>query len=186
MSKLYDGRSILESTMKKLSEKDKRALKLGGVCVAAVVMLFFVRTWLGHWAGVRESLAEAQSQISFISPSKAVQEKLLSSVPVAEIPRGEEEQMLLFRDKLNEQLKKAGIKSKPLKVVPRLKSQGKLGYKLLRVKCSGKGKLGQVFDLLANLKENPYLVAVEQFSIKCDPKKRQEVELDLTVSTFVK
>jgi hypothetical protein len=60
------------------------------------------------------------------------------------------------------------------------------GYKLLRLKCSAKCKFGQVLDLLVNLKENPYLVGVEEMRIKCDPKKPQEVQLDLTVSTFVR
>jgi hypothetical protein len=42
----------------------------------------------------------------------------------------------------------------------------------------------QVLDFLERLNENPYLVGVEELKIKCDPKKRGEVELDLTVSTF--
>jgi hypothetical protein len=43
-----------------------------------------------------------------------------------------------------------------------------------------------VLDLLARLNENPYLIGIEEFKIKVDPKKRHEVEFDLTVSTFAK
>jgi succinate dehydrogenase flavin-adding protein (antitoxin of CptAB toxin-antitoxin module) len=43
-----------------------------------------------------------------------------------------------------------------------------------------------VLDFLAQLNENPYLVGIEELKIKCDPKKRGEVELDLTVSSFAK
>ena len=43
-----------------------------------------------------------------------------------------------------------------------------------------------MLDLLANLKENPYLVGVEELRMRIDKKKPQEVDLDLTVSTFVK
>jgi len=35
------------------------------------------------------------------------------------------------------------------------------------------------------LNENPYLVGIEQFEISGDPKKPQEFELNITVSTFV-
>ena len=54
------------------------------------------------------------------------------------------------------------------------------------MKCSGKCKFAQILDLLASLKENPYLVGIEEMRIKCDTKNRQEIELDLTVSTFAK
>jgi len=57
---------------------------------------------------------------------------------------------------------------------------------LLRLKCSAKCRFTQVLDLLANLKENPYLVGIEELRIRCDSKKPQEVDLDLTVSTFIK
>ena len=101
------------------------------------------------------------------------------------MPEKEETQMFLFRDKLNEQLKKAGINSKPLQVVSTGKSP-QAGYRLLRLKCSAKCRFAQALDLLANLKENPYLVGIEEFKIECDQKKRQDVKLDVTVSTFVK
>ena len=43
-----------------------------------------------------------------------------------------------------------------------------------------------MLDFLARLNENPYLVGIEEFKIrKSDPKKPQDVDLDLTVSTFV-
>jgi hypothetical protein len=72
-----------------------------------------------------------------------------------------------------------------LQVVSTAKS-GQVGYKLLRMKCSGKCRFTQVLDLLANLKDNPYLVGVEELRIRCDTKNSQQVDMDLTVSTFVK
>jgi len=171
--------------MKKLGERDIRALKIGAVCVVAILVFLFA-TWLrDRWAKVREERAEVRAQLEAISVDKAKQAGLMSIVPVFEMPVIEEEQKFLFRDKLNEQLKKAGIKSKPLQILTAGKSPAP-GYKLLRIKCSAKCKFVQVFDLLARLNENPYLVGVEEMRIQCDPKKRQEVELNLTVSTFVK
>ncbi|MHC4464726.1 MAG: hypothetical protein ACYS9C_07535 [Planctomycetota bacterium] len=171
--------------IEKLSQKDIRALKIGGVGAAAIVVFLFASSWLGHWAEARESLAELNDKLELLDVGKAKQAGLMSIVPVFEMPEKEETQMFLFRDKLNEQLKKAGISSKPLQVVSTGKSS-QAGYKLLRLKCSAKCRFGQVLDLLASLKENPYLVGIEEMRIKCDPKKPQEVDLDLTVSTFLR
>lgn len=169
----------------KLSQRDKRALKLGAICAAAIPMIALAAVWLEDWAEVRKSLDAKKVQLAIISPSNVKQEGLLSIVPVFEMPQKEEEQKYPFREKFREQLKKAGIKSKPLQILRRRKSQ-ESGYKLLCLKCTGKCNFGQVLDLLARLKENPYLVGIEEFEIKCDPKKRQEFELNLTVSTYVK
>ena len=43
-----------------------------------------------------------------------------------------------------------------------------------------------LLDFLAQLKANQYLVAVEEFSFQCDVKKREQLKMQLTVSTFVK
>jgi len=172
--------------IERLSQRDKRALKAGAVAVVAILGFVFITTWLEHWAVVRESLAAKRDKLEDINVSDAKQEGLWSKVPVFEMPQKEEEQSFLFRDKLSEQLKKAGVKPEPLKFLPAKKSRQAAGYKLLCLKCSGKAKFWQVLDLLTGLNENPYLVGIEELRIRCDPKKPQEVELDLTVSTFVK
>jgi hypothetical protein len=171
--------------IEKLSQKDIRTLKIGAVCVVAILVFVFASEWLDHWTQARKSLAELKDKIELLDVVKAKQAGLMSIVPVFEMPEKEETQKFLFRDKLNEQLKKAGISSKPLQVVSTGKSS-QAGYKLLRLKCTAKCKFGQVLDLLASLKENPYLVGIEEMRIKCDPKKPEEVDLDLTVSTFVR
>lgn len=171
--------------IEKLSQKDIRTLKIGAVCVAAILVFLFASEWLGHWTAARGSLAELQDKLELLDVSEAKQAGLMSIVPAFKMPEKEETQKFLFRDKLSEQLKKSGINSKPLQVVSTGKSP-QAGYKLLRLKCSAKCRFGQVLDLLVNLKENPYLVGIEEMRIKCDPKKPQEVDLDLTVSTFVR
>ena len=46
---------------------------------------------------------------------------------------------------------------------------------------------GERFRILSlDRQSHPYLVGVEEFKIKVDPKKRAEVELALTVSTLTK
>ena len=170
----------------KLNQRDNRALKLGGICIIAIIVLAFGMKWFDHWHQVRKSLVQACDKLDFVSPPETKQEKLRTIVPVFEMPKKLEDQKFLFRDRLNEQLKKAGIKSKPLEVLGIVKSVDAPEYKLLRLRYSGRASFSQVLDLLASLNENPYLVGIEEFSIKCDPKKKQEVDLNLTVSTFIK
>jgi len=171
--------------IQKLSEKDIRALKIGGVCIAAILVLVLVSRWFDQWSKAKDTLTQVKAQLELIDVDKAKQAGLLSIVPVFEMPQKEETQKFLFRNKLNEQLKKAGINSKPLQVLPGGKSQ-QAGYRLLRLKCNAKCRFAQMLDLLAGLNENPYLVGIEEFKVRCDPKNPQEVELDLTVSTFVR
>jgi len=169
--------------IEKLSQRDIRILKIGAVCIVAILVFVFASEWLDRWAKARASLTEVKNKLELIDMEKAKQAGLMSIVPKFEMPQKEEIQKFLFRDKLDEQLNKAGIKS-TLQVVSTGKS-GQAGYKLLRMKCSGKCRFTQVLDLLANLKDNPYLVGVEELRIRCDTKNSQQVDMDLTVSTFI-
>jgi len=171
--------------IEKLSQRDIRILKIGAVCAAAILVFWFASKWFDRWKEARASLALLEDKLELIDVDKAKRAGLMSIVPVFEMPKEEETQKFLFIDKLTEQLKKAGIKNQPLQVVSTGKSR-QAGYRLLRMKCSAKCKFTQVLDLLASLKENPYLVGVEELRMRIDKKKPQEVDLDLTVSTFIK
>lgn len=171
--------------MRKLNQKEKRTLKFGAVCAIVILGFAFGTEWLNRWKQALSKTAEMEDKIEAINISEAKQAGLMSIVPVLEMPKREEEQKFLFRDKFSEQLKKAGIKSKPLQVMPAARSNV-AGYKLLRLKCNAKCRFVQALDLLARLNENPYLVGVEEFKIAIDEKKPQEVDMDLTVSTFVR
>ena len=171
--------------MRSLNQKEKRTLKFGAVCAVVIVGFAFGTKGLDYWKQGRSSGARITDKLEAINVDETKRAGLMSIVPVFEMPENEEKQKFLFRDKFNEQLRNARIKSEPLQVLPSKKS-GVSGYKLLRLKCSAKCSLGQALDLLANLKENPYLVGIEELKIECDQKKRQDVKLDLTISTFVK
>jgi len=175
------GKAMIE----KLSKKDIRALKF---CVyVAVAIILFVFGSAGHkrWTKAKANGAVLRTKLDAIDVDKAKQAGLTSIVPVFEMPQVEEEQKFLFRDKLSEQLKRAGIRNKPLQIQAGRKSP-QSGYKLLLVKCNATCQFVQVLDFLARLNENPYMVGIEELKIKCDPKKRGEVVMDLTVSTFAK
>lgn len=171
----------------KLSEKDKRALKIGAVCVVGILAFVLVSDWFGHWWGVRKLLAERRDKFDSISLSEKDWAELRMKVPVFEMPQKYEVQKYPFREKLDEQLKKGGIKKGTLQFLPLGRSKYADKYRLLSLQCRrAKCNFGQVLDLLAVLQENPYMAGIEELKIKCDPKKRKEFELDLTVSTFVK
>ncbi len=172
--------------LEKLGEKDKRALKLGLILAVVILAASVLLGWIDRWKETRKSLAQVKQDLKAVASADAGQDNLLFAVPVFELPQNEEKQKSLFRDKISEQLKKAGIQSNPIQILPSSNTKRLAGYKLVSLKCTGKARFEQVLDLLAALKENPYLVGIEEFRIKCDPKKRQEFDLNLTVSTLVK
>ena len=141
-----------------------------------------------RWQALRASLQSHRAKLQEVVVDERKQAGLLSIVPVAETPAVEEKQKFLFRDRLHEQLKKAGIKAEPLTILGARKKVG-LPYKVLRIRCRGKCRFEQLLDFLATVQENPYLVGIEELRLECDakqpPEKRKDVEIDLTFSTFV-
>lgn len=174
---------------RKLTQREIRILIFGGVAALAILGLHYGLKGLDRWQAVRASLKSARSKLEDVTVDPVKQAALLSIVPVAQMPTFEDEQPFLFRDRLYEQLKKAGIKTEPLTILALRRKQG-LPYDVMRVKCAGKCKLTQLMDFLAATPENPYLVGIEELRIRCDTKKppeqRKDVEIDLVVSTFVK
>lgn len=171
--------------MRSLSQKEKRTLKFGAVCAVIIVGFAFATQWLDNWKQARNLHNRKKEKLQAISVDETKRAGLMSIVPVFEMPVMEEKQKFLFRDKFNEQLRDARINSEPLQILSPVKSSV-AGYKLLRLKCSAKCRFEHVLNLLAHLKENPYLVGIDELKIECDQKKRQDVKLDLTISTFVK
>jgi len=171
--------------MRGLNQREKRTVKFGVVCAVAVIGFAFATDILGRWKAARSKTDNIDIRLKAINLTEAERARLMSIVPVFEMPEKEEVQKFLFRDKFNEQLKNAGIRSEPLQIIPAPKSPV-AGYGQLRLKCSANCRFGQALDLLADLKDNPYLAGIEEFKIECDQKKRQEVKLNITVTTFVK
>ena len=177
----------------KLSDSDKRAVKLGSVCVVVILGYFWVVSpWFSDWAKCRQELARERSKLESISVDDksssigAKQAGLFSVVPVFEMPVVEKEQMPLFRGKFNEQLKKTGVKVKSLQAVSAKKTKSKSGVKKAVLQFKGKCGMSQLLDLLADLNSNPYFLGVENVQIRCDPKQRNEMDMVMTVSTLVK
>ena len=177
-------------SMSKLSEKDIRTIKIGAICAVAIAVFAFGIKWLENWSSVRKSLSQTRSRLSEVAVDESKLASLMSIVPVFEVPQIEEKQKFLFRDKINEQLKKARIESEPLQIQNVRKARQTPGYKVLPIKFKAKCRFEQLLDFLTSLKENPYLAGVDELKIQCDtkqsPEKRQDVTVEMTVSTLVK
>ena len=176
----------------RLNQRDKRALTFGIVAVAVILAYMSVGPWFKDWQDIRADLKAGRNQLKVIAPAaddetaKAAWEKLALRVPVFEMPLPETKQVPLFRDKFNEQLKRAGIKIKTLQPIGGKSAKRDSGYKVLKFHCRGTCSLNQVLDLLAGLNSNPYLAGIEELNIKCGQKDRRQMDLVMTVSTFAK
>jgi len=178
----------------RMSQRDKRALTFGIVAVAVILAYMSVGPWFKDWQDIRADLEDKRNQLKMIAPAagdktaKAAWEKLALRVPVFEMPLPESRQVLRFRDKFSDQLKKAGIKVKTLQPIGSKSAKRVPGHKvkLLKFQCRGKCSLNQVLDLVAGLNSNPYLAGIEELSIKFGQKDRKQIDLMMTVSTFAK
>jgi hypothetical protein len=174
---------------RQLNQREKRVIQLGAVAAVAILAFTYGADWFDGWGKARSAIAASNRQLQDVRADRAKQEALLAIVPACEPPQPEEKQKFLFRDRLHEQLTKAGVKTEPLDILP-VRKTTQVPYGVLKIKCKGKCKFEQLLDFLAALNENPYLVGVEELRVQCEPKeepeKRKEIQFDLTVSTFVK
>jgi len=166
------------------AQRNKRALCIGAVAIVAVLAFhFLIYPWLDHWGDVRVSLKLQTEKLALIDHSSDE----AAAVRSFALPQSEDKQRLLFERKLNEQLQQAKIKVTSLpQYLAKGKSQPALDLKLLRLQCRATCTFPQALDLLALLDQNPYLVAIEELKLQCGKKKREQMELALTVSTFVR
>ena len=158
----------------KLSQKDKKTIKLGGVGLVAVIVIVFGLQGFDRWKLARDALSNLENKLDTLNISKdrnAV-EKLRRQVPDFNMPIGKEEQRFRFRDSIEVQLRAAGINSGPLLEQTSGKSLVP-GYDLLRWKSTGACSFSQLLNLLASMKENPYLVGVEELRIKVTTPQQQ-------------
>jgi hypothetical protein len=178
---------------RKLNERERRILLVGAVAVAAITVFGYGTRGLDRWNRNRAALAAAKKKLAEVETDQAKLAGLMAVVPMFETPQTEEMQTSLFREKLLEQLKKAGINPAPPQPVAGKKMMiAGAGYRVVKFKCKAKCKFNQLLDFLAGLKENPYYVGVEELQFRCDtkepPEKRKDkdIDVDLVVSTFVK
>lgn len=174
--------------LNQFSPRDKRAIVV--TCVAMVVILFYVVVydpWMADWDRVSAEIKSKESVAKLLDATSTKAKQRFASfnemIPAYAPPEKVETQRLLFEGKLVEQFKKAGLK--PISMVfstPKYVSA--IGYYKLSFQMKCQCKFKQVFDLLATLRENPYLVGIEALDIKLDSKDRSKVDFTLKLSTY--
>ncbi len=169
----------------KLSQRDKRALKLAAVAVVAIFgYLFVAAPWIDSWRLTAGQLTRQRSELKSISKTDGAaaikRAGLMATVPRLEMPKKENIQMPLFREKINEQLKKSGIKISSLKYLTKKTPQAADGYRTRLLECRGEAKFGQIVGLLASFRDNPYLVGIEDIQLKCNTNDRNN-QMNLTL-----
>ena len=172
---------FLHDSLERLSDRDRRALKIAAVAVVVLLAYaFLLAPWLDHWSSVKTRLEAGKARLAQLDAIKPQ-----ASVPVLEMPQKLHQQRLLFERKLREQLKKAGIAVKTLKYRGKGKRNAALNGNVLQLECTAPAKFEQVLTLLSGMNENPYLISIEQLDIQVGPeKKRQEMTLNLTATTL--
>ncbi len=174
---------------KQLNDREKRTIQLGLIAVVIMGVAMMGPRWLERLDGLKVRIDKMETDLKLAQGNDVKYAALQTIVPVFEMPQAELKQKFLFREKFAEQLKKAGLKTEPLEADTR--SKGRFSsFRRLTLTYNGKAQWKQILDLLAGLKANPYLAAVEEMHIKADPKQqppqRKDLEFTLVVSTFVK
>ena len=171
-----------------INQKDKRALKLGAVGIAVIIIFVLFCSINDCWTNAQESFDTINTKLDSldtIDMTKAEYAALKNTVPAFEMPlKKRNDQKFRFQDSLNEQFKKSGVKSQPWEEID-CKSRILTGYEMLALKTSGKCNVTQLFDLLAKLKENPHLISIEELMVKIDEKNKQQVNFEMILSTPV-
>jgi hypothetical protein len=169
----------------RLNEHDRKVATFG--IAAAVVMLMYayvLAPWAEDWRQTRAAVAANRKTVESLLNSVGRRMNQAAVVPVMTMPIETEKQQHLFKTKFNEQLNAIGIQVKSLQYVTTGKTPNNLGFTVSKLKCDGKCTMGQAAKLLGSLGENPYLLGIDEFRLSCDPKKRDEMTLSITVSTF--
>lgn len=177
--------------LSKISTRDKRALLILAAFGVFYGIFYLGSDWIDEWIVIRGKLKTQRKYLADMAVDEsgqisARQKVLLAAVPVFVTPETIDKQEILFRDELNSQIRKVGINSKILEPMATKKLETKGSYKMLRFQCKAKCSLNQILDLLTALRDNPYYVGIEEIQIKPDQKNRSQIDLTLTVSTFVK
>ena len=138
----------------KLTDKERRVITIGAVCVAAVLAVSVVPAWWSQWNRIRADIKKQKQMLTEATTGQYNPPGLATLVPAFDIPKDPETQKNLFRDKVNEQLRQAGLPSAPLQIEPAGGKQLYDGYGRLTLKYKGTCQFGQLMDFLARLKEN--------------------------------
>jgi hypothetical protein len=168
----------------KMNEKDKKTLKMGGIGAVGVLVLFIAVQGYGNWNKKTTEYNSIVNQLNTLNVTDNAHNKSLEIVPVFLMPKDEQTQKTLFRNSLEQLFEQLRINTEPWQDVMTSKSTIITGYGSLRFKTSGTCTFDQILRLLAELRQNPYLVGIEELHVACSPQNPRQAEFNIQVATL--
>ncbi len=178
---------------------DKRRNVFALIVLTVSALLIFGYSWvldplLTRWESQKAELEKRQQTIArlqaAVSPDR-FDRKIIERTGKLELPADELTQKILFKRKLEEQFRQAGVgidgdpqfdtKLTPLTGTP---------YKLARLSLTGRAKHNNLLNLADKIYDNPYLAGLEEFSIELQGNNRNaddaSFKIKVTVTTLMK
>jgi hypothetical protein len=178
-------------TFNKLSEKDRKTIKVGAVLMAIILVCGGMNILLSEYSRTSKELDAVKSKFNSVMPNSdgsltSKQAGLYNIVPVFEIPKKEDIPGETCRKKLMEQLRKAKVNFRDVILQPMANKENACGFRKRNLRCEGKCTFTQAMDLVASLYENPWFIAIEEFKIERNAKNRSQMDMTITISTYIK
>jgi len=175
----------------KLSEKDRKTLKVGSLLVAMIIAAGTLNILWDNYSQTNDKLKAARLKLQSVTPGETgkpthKQAGPYKIVPVFEIPKKEDIPGETFRKEFMSKLGKLRIKYTVLNLMPMSNKKNSCGFRKRNIQCKGKCTFQQAMGLVAALYENPWFVGIEEFKIARAPKTPGQVEFTIMVSTFIK
>jgi hypothetical protein len=168
----------------KMNEKDKKTIRMGGIGAVVVVVLFIAVQGYGNWNKKTTEYKTMVNQLKTLNVADSARNRALEIVPVFLMPKDEQTQKTLFRNSLEQLFEQLQINTEPWQEVATSKSPIMTGYGALRLRTSGSCRFEQILRLLAELRQNPYLVGIEELHFECNPQNPQQTEFSIQLSTI--
>ena len=173
----------------RLDARDRRAVTIGIVGVLIVMLyVFAILPLLTDWSAARSALHSYGSDLDRLAGatpgSRARLKGLYTAVPFVESPQDSDQQRKTFWDAVNGSLKSSGL---AISSPPRyLSASAGSPADTLSLAFAGKGTYQQLLKFFAAFHENPHGLSVEDFTLKRDDKNPEQLDMTMTVSTFIR
>lgn len=175
--------------MKRALTQRERGLLLACGVAAAVLLTYalIVEPWVARRRSLAAEHQRLSRQIELIGRWEQTSgaKPMRLSASAAELPVGADQQALLFRNKLTEQIQKAGLQARAVQLRDQ-RNRIENGYTVVSVDCQGRGSYEAVLNLLADLERNPYYAGLEKLSLRVDAKDRNQLNFQITAITYAK
>ena len=160
-----------------ITEKDKRALMLGGIGLAVLLFVGYeVLPTVNHWRSVRDQVTLTQTRLTdYEADLRKLQSrnKQLSKIYGQSVYKPLEtvdDAKVSYLASLETIVRNAGIQKPTIKAQPDRPLPGDKNMMLVGMRIQGKCRFPQLMDCLAKISELEHLVVVEQVQMTKTPK----------------